>query len=242
MTLPAKITPDAIREALVELRFDHEELPDVIIGKLASGPNWKTAEKTTLPTAEIPEQVRALDPNLRYFPSLELRTGEAEVVRIGRNVLSHHNVGDYFGWLRLQPRLERTVQSLFDLVQGVTVTRVGLRYINALTEKDHSLCSIYDLNLVVEVKKVRPSSELQLVYLLADDPSYRGLVRVLSPEFLAGAVPPGTVAVIDVDIFTEAPLSSAAGVVDWLEKAHRAEKSAFFSLLTEETIANLEEA
>src|SRR5687767_4391703 len=117
--LPSKITPDAIREALFELRFEHSELSEVIIGKIAGNRRWTNFTKIRLPTAEVPEQLRAIDPNLRFLPSIELRgPGGNEVVRVGANAVSHHIVGAYIGWDSFLPKLSDTVADIFEEVPG----------------------------------------------------------------------------------------------------------------------------
>ncbi len=72
--VPAKLTHDAIVEALVELRFDMptQSLPDIFFVRLADNPTWKEFERRMLPAFGIPPQVRQSDANLRYQPYLEL--------------------------------------------------------------------------------------------------------------------------------------------------------------------------
>jgi uncharacterized protein (TIGR04255 family) len=243
--LPAKITPDAIREALLEIRFEHGDLPEVALGQLGGHADWSPLPKSRLPGAEIPDQLRSLDPNLRYIPSVEVRLSETEVVRVGYNALSHHNVGSYLGWNSFQPRLAKTAAVLFNAVPTAKITRLGLRYINVLLREDHHIASLYDLDVRVEVAGRPPSSRLQLVYEIDIAPDLRGLVRVITPNFVADAsVSPAAVAVIDIDIYTPtAPGNrSVEEVTAWLERAHDAEKNAFFSLLKDETVNRLQEA
>lgn len=242
--LPAKITPDAIQEALFEVRFEHNEVSLVALGKLAGASLWAHLPQSSLPGAAIPEPIRELDPNLRYLPSAEFRLEPTEIIRIGSNVMSYHNTGQYLGWDRLRPRLVSTLEALFHAVSGPKITRLGFRYINVLLQREHHLDSIYDLDLKVEVGGRRPSDNLQLVYqpdLRSDDLS--GIVRVFTPNFVAEGHPPGAVALIDVDIYSDAPtdMTSVEQVEAWLERAHLAEKTSFFSLLKAETVKRLQE-
>lgn len=242
--LPAKITPDAIQEALFEVRFEHSEVPMVALGKLAGAELWAHIPQSSLPGAAIPEPLRALDPNMRYLPTVEFRLEPTEIVRIGSNVLSYHNVGGYLGWGGFRPRLVAGLEALFRAVPNLKITRLGFRYINVLLQREHHLNSIYDLDLKIEVGGRRPPENLQLVYQPdLGEPDLSGTVRVFTPNFVAEGTPAGAVALIDVDIYSDAPeqMGAVAQVEAWLERAHLAEKTAFFSLLKAETVKQLQE-
>jgi uncharacterized protein (TIGR04255 family) len=74
--LPERIDPDAIIEALVEFRFEHSELPELMLGRLLDAQLWEGHTQTRLPTADIPQPIREMDPNLRYQPLVELRKSD----------------------------------------------------------------------------------------------------------------------------------------------------------------------
>jgi uncharacterized protein (TIGR04255 family) len=243
-TLPAKITPDAIQEAILEIRFEHDELPMVVPGKLSSAPQWASASTSKLPGADIPDQLRALDANLRAMPSLELRIDTTELVRVGTNSISYHNIGDYLGWTNFRPRLLGMASALFTAIPRAQITRLGLRYINVLKLDQHHVGSLYDLNLDIKVDDRQPSSQIQLVYQLEPNSDVGGLVRIMSPNFVEGNPPQGAVALIDIDIYSsnECSVRTIEDIERWLEIAHNAEKSAFFRLLKPETVSRLQEA
>lgn len=238
-TLPSKITPDAISEALLEIRFDHAVLPEVALGKLAGSDAWGPMEMARMP-GEVPEQLKAIEPNLRYAPSIELRSSDAgEVVRVGSNSISHHIVGNYIGWNAFQPKLMNTAQTLFTKVPGAKVTRLGLRYINALTPEQHHISSVYDLAIGLEVGGDRPPEKVQLAFEDQTD-DLAILVRIVSALYVDGA-PAATAAIVDIDVFSliAAEQSSVHFIEQWLERAHDAEKRAFFRLLKGETLSRL---
>src|SRR5207253_11266271 len=100
-----------------------------------------------------------------------------------------------------------------------------------------------DLNLRIEVGGKRPSRDVQLVYTVEEAPDLSGIVRVVSPVFVEGSIPPSTVAVVDVDISTDGPknMHTKEDIQGWLERAHVLEKESVFSLLRDETITRLTE-
>ena len=83
-SLPQRIKPDAILEALVEFRFEHTELPELVLGRLLDIQLWSEFGQTRLPTADIPQTIREMDANLRYQPLVELRKDDgSRVAKIG---------------------------------------------------------------------------------------------------------------------------------------------------------------
>src|SRR4051812_17635047 len=109
-TLPDRIEPDAIVEALVEFRFEHTELSELVLGRLVDLPCWEGFEQARLPTADIPQPIRDADPNLRYQPLIELRNSNgSRTAKIGGHVLSYHVTGAYPGWTTFQREIEATL-------------------------------------------------------------------------------------------------------------------------------------
>jgi uncharacterized protein (TIGR04255 family) len=241
--LPTKISPDAIQEALLEVRFEHSEVPVIALGKLASAPIWLNAAQVPLPGASIPEQIRSLDPNMRFLPAAELKISPSEIVRLGFNVLSHHNVGKYLGWNDLRPRFLESLSALFGALPSTKAVRLGLRYINVLRRADHLLDSIYDLNLELRIAGSAPPANLQFVYQpFMEGEDTEGTVRVVTPNFVEGDIGPSAVALIDIDIYSRGTqtFGSVDEVAEWVDRAHASEKKAFFSLLRADTILRLE--
>ncbi|MCE2887858.1 MAG: TIGR04255 family protein, partial [Pseudanabaena sp.] len=71
-SIPKKITPCPILQAVVELRFETVLPSDAVFGILYSllSSQYNTFEK--LPILQIPEILRSQDPNLRYQPAYKL--------------------------------------------------------------------------------------------------------------------------------------------------------------------------
>lgn len=86
-----KLRDDPIVEALLEIRFESSELPEVVVGRISDMANWKSATKTPLPMSELPARMRLENPQLRYLPLLEIKAiNNIGAVRIGSNVFSLH--------------------------------------------------------------------------------------------------------------------------------------------------------
>ncbi|MBA4308073.1 MAG: hypothetical protein C0429_15185, partial [Sphingopyxis sp.] len=194
--------PDGIKEALCELRFEAGEISEIVIGRLADAPAWRGFSKTRLPGADLPPQIRALDPNAKFQPSFELRSVEnpSIVVRIGGNVVSCHVIGKYPGWDHFYPLLKSTVDALKLAVSDTPVSRIGFRYINALTSKDHYVANAKALNLELKVGDKDVTDAFALNYRTRVTEEHICQLTVATPDYVTAPDPFD--AYIDIDIFT----------------------------------------
>lgn len=244
--IPAKLKNDAIVEALVELRFDMPtgSLPEIFFATLARNPAWKEFEQRMLPSFYIPPVVRQSDENLRYHPFLELTAPDKGcTVRVGPQVLSYHRLAPYVGWDKFQVELKDFVNWVFSQINDLTVRRMGLRYMNALRTDLHGINSVLDLDLRLTVADERVSGNVNVNFTNAVSGDTLCTVRIATPEFIQGAVPPKTSVYVDVDVFTKEGFRSTNqdDVIAWIKNAHTAEKEHFFRLLTDQTIGELKE-
>lgn len=244
--LPAKLKRDAITEALFEIRYEVAGvIPEYTYVRLADYDEWKGYVQTRLPAYEIPPNLRSIEPTLKYQPLMQLTSqgDEPSAVRLGSNVLSFHRIKEYTGWARFRPELEAMVDRLFEIASGVSVTRLGLRYLNAFNVADHGIGGLRDLHLDMKVADEDLTEFVNLNYLEKVDGVGDVTVRIATPNFVNGSLPKDTTVFVDVDIgsASDATFADRAPVKEWLVRAHDAEKRAFFHLLKPETVARLKE-
>lgn len=240
--VPKKLKNDAIVEAIFEVRFDMTTIPEILFGRLAEYGPWKGFRQQRLPAYEIPPPLRHADPNLRFQAIFELVSQE-RAVRIGPHVISYHCPTPYVGWQRFQPELAETIGGLFKFGDGLVIRRLGLRYLNALRADVHGIVSIMDLDLEIRVASERVPGNVNLNF-TSDVGSNAGCtVRIATPEFVQGSLPPNTSVYVDVDVFTKDGFETKEEKVvqDWITAAHKSEKEQFFRLLTDRSIEALEE-
>jgi uncharacterized protein (TIGR04255 family) len=244
--LPIKLKNDAITEAVLEIRYEAPStLPESTYIRLADTPAWKDFQQTRMPAYEIPQGIRALEPNLKYQPVIQLteQGREPRAIRLGTNVVSYHRLKGYVGWQRFRPELEAVIDRLFEVATGLTVSRLGLRYQNAFTAERHGIASITDLDLSVRIATETLSDKVNVNYVQVVDGVGECTVRVATPNFVSGSLPDDTTAFVDVDVATvrNTTFDDKKDVKEWLVRAHDAEKSAFFHLLTAACIQKLKE-
>lgn len=238
-SLPKKIAPDPIAEAIFEVRFTSKleaQMPELVMAELANNPEWRAFKKVRLPIADLPMQIRMQDPNLLYQPMMELQSAETKrIVKLGHNVVSYHALAPYPGWTSFRPALHQTIGLLFDRLEGIEVTRLGLRYINLFRHKEHSVKDIRDLYVTSSVAGTEIGPAINLTYLRTPSERHKAQVRMASPDYISGPDLSGVSMLVDVDVFTPDRLhiQSFESAIDWLEAAHDVEKTEFFTLFTD---------
>lgn len=239
--LPARIKPDAILEAIVEIRFGIVELPEIFLGRLLSAPVFGDLLPTRLPQADIPVSARESDPNLRFQPIYQLER-DGELIRVGTNALSIHILPPYCGWDQFKARVDEIIRSAWAHSGHPPLERCGLRYINALTAAEHGVNSIADLNLEVSVAGEN-LVDVTVSFVSQDESGTEALVRVASRKHVQGEIPDDATFVVDVDVRTTGKINSwnDDAIMSWLEYAHDIEKSHFFDLLPRAIVERLEE-
>jgi len=241
--LPKKLKNDAIVEAVVELRFESQGLPEVFIGRFIDHKNWSAWTQRQLPAYNLPAQVRTLDPNMQFAPTIELADNENKtLLRIGPYVVSFHRQAPYIGWEKFKPELERVTATLVEATKDVTIKRLGLRYLNALRPDLHGIAALTDLDIKITVSEevIAKAANLNFTAPVGRDSSCT--VRIATPELVVG-IPAGTSVFIDVDVSTNPGFTTKEkkAADEWIEFAHSQEKIEFFRLFTKSTIDNLRE-
>lgn len=243
-SIPVKLKDDAIVEALFEIRFEMATIPEVFFGRLAEYGPWKGFTQAPMPAYNFPPALRQADPLLRYQPVFALvDEGTGRAVRIGPQVLSYHRRMPYVGWAEFKPELDGVIAGVFEKADGLSVKRLGLRYLNALRTDVHGIRLISDLDLKLEVSGESIAGNANLNFTTDDSGDTICTVRIATTEFIHGELPKNTSVYVDVDVSTKPGFETndQALVKNWIEAAHTKEKEQFFRLLTATTIELLKE-
>lgn len=244
IAIPLKLKHDFILEVVFELRFETSTPPEILFGRLADQTPWKSFRQEPLPAYNIPAVLRQTDPNLRYQPVLQLSGEEGHrSVRIGQQVASYHRTAPYVGWAQFNKELEELFQGVFGKSENTSISRLGLRYINAVTPALHGISGFADLDMQLTIKEDRICEKVNVNYLNEHQKGIQSAVRIATPDLVIGTVPSGASLMIDVDVYTDAGFHTTDPnhVRDWAELAHQEEKKQFFRLLKRRTVEALRE-
>ncbi len=238
--LPKKLKVDSITEAVFEIRFEREDPPEIALGKLLGA--WSEFKASRLPLNDVPAQLREQDLNLKFQPVYQLASPDGlHSIAVGPNVVVLSVTSPYPGWDdAFSGMIKTSVDNLYNFCNPVNVSRLGLRYLNAMNEEDHKIRSPFDLNLELKINGEIPSPEININFLKSFGTNTEVLVRIATPSFIK-TLPKGANTYIDVDVRTLGELETmdAKQVLVWAEDAHQIEKTEYFSLIPSEIIEKL---
>ena len=233
-SLPKKITPCPIHEAILEIRYESARPREAIFGLVYERfrTDFPGCEKQ--PVLQIPEQIRTADPNLRHLPEFRLES-TGFLLLVGPRTFALATSGEYCGWQAFSEKASEVLSRLSDLDLVQEVSRLGLRYIN-----------VFDLDIWEKstLRIIRGEARLdsRSSQVTAQIPAlpYEHTLRVANNvEVKRQSVVVGE-SIIDIDT---AMTDQLAGFFDRRDEliggAHEEEKKLFFSLLTDEYLASL---
>ena len=128
--MPSRIEKCPLIDALIEFRFEAAIAKSAVFGVIYNLiRNDYRGNVTNLPILQIPEQIREVDPNLKFKPLYRIE-GDKFIIQIGYDVLSISSKMPYVGW----PEFSQHSLSLINKIiqEGIIkrVSRLGHRYIN----------------------------------------------------------------------------------------------------------------
>jgi len=227
MKRPTKITPDPIIDAVVELRFENKVPSDAVLGMLFSVVRDDFPKFIKLPIADIPEEIRKKDNNLKYAPNYQ-SISSPFLLNVGPNVISISNPEKYVGWKEnFFPFIKNIINKIeqTDIVESFT--RIGLRYI------DYFECNIFDnitLQLTIDNKPLNsPQTTISTIF---KQDSYFTRVQIQNNTTVNIGNKQGRGSIIDTDTFFEPSQSITFGeIVNAIDMQHELSLEIFFKLL-----------
>jgi len=234
--IPNKIDRCPINEAVLEIRFSSNYPVDAIFGALyAKIKDVFDKEVTPLPILQLPETVRAQDPNLKYQAYHKISKDNI-TLNIGPRVLTFVNVSPYVGWDKWSSLFVEVLGNIIETGVVETVERIGLRYIN-----------LFDENIFGEVK-----CKVELIGAELGEESTHLRTEIVDGKFIkvlqignsVNVITNGTTlkkSVIDIDCLYNIEDSSFFfdNYKEIINDAHTKEKELFFSLLKESFLEKL---
>ena len=229
-----KLTRPPLREALIDIRL-REELPASILPKFGELKGFPV--KKPIKHGQFQFQVEVDKPFAAKVLTEETlgfryeREDGSEVVQLRRNGLTYSSLKNYPGWEVLREEARHQWQGFLEVSGSVNVSRLAVRYINAI---NIPAGADYDEYLITgpRVPKLVPqivSSFLQRVVVPFEQDRTIAIITQTAET-------PAPVA-LDIDVFTECSLEGAsADIWSRLEKLRNTANRIFFSSLTEKVI------
>jgi uncharacterized protein (TIGR04255 family) len=226
--LPVSISPCPIIDVVFDTWFDPIIPPEAVFGLIfkAFGDDFPKLE--SLPGALVPTETRNTNPVLLYQPSHRLMSNDLALL-IGPRNFAVGIRGQYPGWTSLRPQFETILRRFDGLGVMTKPQRFGLRYIN-----------FFPGNVLPQL---RLQFSLEGEPFLAEQTAFRTVIQKPPYDLLLQFANAATVAnlpnqvgsIVDIDAYFLNPDIQKGFLLaaqNFLEGAHTAEKSVFFSLLS----------
>ena len=230
MKLPKNINPCPIVDALLEVRFTSTINANAVFGLIYSVLQKDFQKVETLPILQLPDVVRASDPNLKYKPYYKI-SNENFVIQIGPDVILISSFPRYLGW-------EIFSKIIFDVLTKIeqigiinVIERIGIRYINFFEN------NIFEkINLKVSIGSNDVLCKNTIIRTEIEQGEYSSTLQVANNAIINGKIG----SIIDIDTFATKNLVTFFSKKNELINAgHLKEKELFYSLLSSEFLSTL---
>lgn len=226
--LPITIDPCPIEEAILEIRYSSKVPNEAIFGMLYANINkFFDGEPISLPTLQVPEQIRRQDPSFKYKPYHQLRH-KGQILNIGPDVLTFSKHKPYVGWQSWSDFFYEVLDTVFNTGVVAKVERLGLRYINVFND------NIFDkINCDITINTQKLTDESTNLRTEMNDGGYSKNLQIGNNITLVKDNKPFNCSVIDIDVLYNIKDSQMFfnDYHEVVEEAHLKEKELFFSLL-----------
>jgi uncharacterized protein (TIGR04255 family) len=240
--LPEILEREPLVDALFEVRFrDTSPIADILPGVLFQENGQKT-KITRLPVAELPPDMRASDPNLRYAPVVRVEL-EKYLISVGdRSVLINCKL-PYPKWKQFKTAILDIVARIAKLGVAGNVERYSLKYVN-LIQAPTIAEQVSKINMSISLGDVKVSDDHANVQVHHKED---GIIHILSVVIGAqGNLADGQAifgTIVDIDSIREfAPVDLALfeqSLEPGLQDLRQANKKKFFACLTPEAIEEM---
>ena len=241
---PVKLKKEPLVEAVCQLRVVGEVplntfFPGLLLAKYQSD----VSEIRQLPTVMIPEQLRAMQPEMAFAPLVQVKF-KGVLVMIGERSITVSNRAPYVGWAGFKPLIVEVFTVLLESNQVSRVERYSLKYTNVL-KANETPDSLDALAWSLGVGQLDLNKRATT---LVAETLFDGLVTIIT---LSGGVTvqaegqaPVQGSLIDIDTICQSRPQDVkafgAAMSDELDRIRRVNKEAFFECLTDEAIHALD--
>jgi uncharacterized protein (TIGR04255 family) len=239
MKIPRKITPDRIRDSIVEVRYNTDIQFEVLIGifyqavkPIFNYTNRPLGKQHFPVSSSLPQEITL------SFGGLSLFHNDKIKIQLQPNSIIFNCIENYIGWDEYKKEIERTLKIFIEVIGISSYTRIGMRYISEYPNYDLTDC----VNFVFT---------FGLPHLKSDAYSFRSefkwdiyrIILNLNNKLLVlkehGKLPTST-SIVDIDVIEDlAGETTFELLMSKFDTIHLKEKEVFFSLLKADFLEKL---
>lgn len=239
--IPSKLSKDPIVEALFEIRFQStvKAISNLLPGFLYTQLKNDFEAPERLPIAEFPEDLIALDPNLKYQPRLRMRGAKFSML-IGDSSIVLSCPRPYVGWKEYKKMLTSLLLIIKDTNLISVVDRFSFKYVNVLEADKVD----EQFSLVKFVSTIGPYDLTKYLSSTKSEIREEGLINIIELQSNAVVTLPNSNEkmkglLLNVDTINDNPGKFWDTSDQLIEAAHTMEKKMFFCFLHDEVIKKL---
>jgi uncharacterized protein (TIGR04255 family) len=239
--IPKRLNREPLIESLWEIRFSSTSafveklLPGLLFQEFAN----ESPIAESLPSADLPENLRRADPNLRYIPTVRL-TFAPYTIQVGEHIISLSCSRPYSGWKVFGEKI-RKLSSVLQKTSLIThPERFSMKYIDILPTDIAP--TIEALNAVMSLAGHDVGASPVVFRTERIDDTLVHIIQIVSPaqaQLLNGDHISGILVETDTVCINQT-VDFWQNLTNELQRVHDANKKMFFDLLTDETIKRLE--
>ncbi|WP_276372967.1 TIGR04255 family protein [Chryseolinea sp. H1M3-3] len=244
MKIPRKITPDNIKDSVVQIVFNPLCPPELVIGRFENHLQDIFEFKGGTPPSK--QVVRLPDGNELNFGQFQagvfqggffLDKNESVKVTVNSNTLVFNSFKGYPGWEKMHSIISDALKIMFERGIIENIQRIGVRYISQFDDMEIFQKLKMSLSLNISNKNFS-TTQLRSEY---DEEAFKIILNLLNnfQRFENNVQRKFSMVDIDVIKFYKSPSTNVRDVTDSIDKAHFKQKSTFFSLLSEEFLKTL---
>lgn len=240
MRVPKKLQIVPILEALFEIRFESNTPEDTNIGIIYNEFKNDFGLPSNLPLMNIPMDVRSKDPNFRYQAYQRLASKDGKfLLQYGQRTISLHCVNyKYDVFQSYQDKINDLIERLDKLQIVTSVNRIGLRYIDFLTDSEIPGYKFSDLNLNINIAGMGFGDNFSCsTEFKAHNSSHRTQIFKMIQIQHEGNSKQGDM--IDIDSFTTKEIKDLKSIKAIVPDIHEEQKKIFFGIMGEKVTALL---
>lgn len=243
MTLPKKITPCPILEAVAEVRFNKniDIESDAVFGKVYDGLKGLCGHDSKIehmPITQLPKELRDSDPSLSKGAWYRF-SGEEFNVMMSPTMFAVVAKKDYFGWKKFKTQIEEVTKIFLDQNIIISYNRVAMRYVDAF---DFDIIENADIafNMLDGELKYKNAT----INTVVDYEGYTAVLNIMNNAKIrtSEGTQENSKSILDIDMFelysedSKINVFSVDQLMNVFNEIHDNQKKLFFDMLKPETL------
>lgn len=232
MVLPKKISPDRIKDAIVEFSVVYTKPFEVILGFVLNKVIKNNSYKYVDTSNNIPLELQELSGRNFLFYNEKIK------FQLSPNAIGINCYSNYISWDSYLPEIRNVIRLINEVGGSIKLNRIGLRYVSEYVDMDLNDCLNFKFSFGypdIKSNNYAFNSEFQ----------YKNALIILNLRNLMTSNVGNeikTLSHIDIDVIKkdlEFEFMDNDLLINHLEEVHSYEKELFFNLLKEEFLKTL---